>query len=296
MIKSTEVEEELKTKGFSVGAVNRPGCIPELKELYNSLHSLNTRESGGSFWSIYSRNEKYKREVHENIQRILKPLLDSLFEDYKCAICSFVVKLTGGNSYLHTHRDLSSMDETKYAPLSLWLPLQDVNAHNGPVYFLPGSHAGAYPYRSLNAPVFEEGLEPVCWNYGVPAYLKQGEMVLFDPRTLHFSPPNFSNETRIAVVCSIFPEAADLQLSYYNADEASMEVYSFADDFMITYPHFLSYPPVKPEGGTLVKKVPFYPTYLNAALLEEWCKEQGLKPTGFVPSNTDAFPVAEPVV
>ncbi len=93
--------------------------------------------------------------------------------------------------------------------VTLWLPLGDVNEHNGTIQVIAGSHKrGIYPFRRLTdkpslryVPFLQRDL---ALDYEVTesphtVVASRGDAVIFKQMLLHRSTPNFSNQIRWTV-------------------------------------------------------------------------------------------------
>lgn len=293
IIQDCDLADELHENGFVI-IKNLTGVdYQKLEVLYRNNHNFSVGE-GGTFWSIYSQNFSYRMEIHYSLNTVLKPLLDTCFEDYKCMINAFVVKIAGSSSYMHLHRDSTAMDETQYSPISLWLPLCDVDENNGTLFVVPKTHHFAPLHRATTIPSDHRAIEEMCWKYATPIILKKGQAVIFDPRILHFSSPNLSNSNRVAVVSSIFPQEAPLETCYLNSDRNVIEIYNNEDDFMFTNPYFLVNNSLRPTRGKLIREIPFQDNNLSPLDFEGWCKAKRLTPSKFIPKSIFGSPIAEP--
>lgn len=291
--KAPIIQRELNLFGYSIVDTVQALDFNSIMRLYDTNHDFNDYK-GGTFWSIYSQNISYKKEMHCQLNALLKTFLDNCFEDYKCMINAFVVKTTGSNSYLHLHRDTTAMDETQYSPISLWLPLCDVDENNGTLFIVPKTHHFAPLYRATTIPSDHRAIEEICWRYATPIILKKGQAVIFDPRILHFSSPNLSNSNRVIVVSSLFPKEAHLETCYLNSDRNVIEIYNNEDDFMFNNPHFLVNNSLRPTTGKLIKEIPFQDNNLSPIDFEGWCKAERLTPSKFIPKSIIGSPIAEP--
>ena len=130
VLKSEELENEVYEKGYKIGNAISEHQRNALIDLFNSNHQFD-QENGGMFYSVYSRNLEYRKEIHDSIGKILKPFIEAHFKDFKVAINSFVVKVSGPNSEFYLHQDTTGLDESKYSPINLWIPLVGVDQSNG---------------------------------------------------------------------------------------------------------------------------------------------------------------------
>lgn len=108
----------------------------------------------------------------------------------------------GGNE-TPWHQDEAYWDvDLAYHAVGAWMPLQDVDADNGCLWFLPGSHLGdVLPHRHLGGDPAVHVLElvdAIDTSRAVPVPLRAGAMTFHHPRLLHYARPNTSGELRRA--------------------------------------------------------------------------------------------------
>ncbi|WP_167859284.1 phytanoyl-CoA dioxygenase family protein [Paenibacillus cymbidii] len=118
-----------------------------------------------------------------------------------------------------------------YPILSVWIPLIDVDEHNGCLQFVPGSHKwGLTP--ELNQALPRIGDKPVVSveqkheldHRAISLRMSKGDMVIFDKFTFHRSLPNLSDEIRWSV-----------DLRYSPADQ-SFAWSGMGDEIDVKYP------------------------------------------------------------
>jgi hypothetical protein len=79
------------------------------------------------------------------------------------------------------------------------MPLTAITNENGPVCVLPNSHCLGNIYRSVSIPwIFKKVKEEIKKN-SVPVLLREGQVLIFDSALIHYSLPNLTSQTRIAV-------------------------------------------------------------------------------------------------
>ncbi|HXH20283.1 MAG TPA: phytanoyl-CoA dioxygenase family protein, partial [Chitinophagales bacterium] len=128
------------------------------------------------------------------------------------------------------HQDWNYVDERFYDSLNLWIPLQDVDEHNGCLTFLPMSHRVCYTLRT--APAFAglfDNVMPLAEKAMVPVPLKTGEAVLFFHATLHGSVPNRSAQRRANVVLGVYT-GGKLSHHYLTGEGSRTLIEKFAID------------------------------------------------------------------
>ena len=250
------LREQLHQTGYAIHGNIGEENIEKLKNLYEQLHDFKTPE-GGMFYSLYSNDINYRQKVHNSIGEILKPLYDGILKDYNTVINSFIVKLPGPQSDFTLHQDSTGLDEFKYSPLSLWIPLQDTDLSNGTLCVVPKTHRFFHPFRGISFSAPFAGYQDVLMRYLIPVVLKAGDILMFDNRLVHYSHLNNSEQPRIIVMSGIFPKEAGI-ISMYK-DEAipgsPLEIYAQSDDFLITNKAFYENCTARPYRGEKVKEI-----------------------------------------
>lgn len=256
VIKDAALADTIHDTGYAIPGNIGADAINRLKELYAQLHDFKAAD-GGMFYSLYSNDLRYRSKVHEGIWEIMKPIYDQYFNDYKTVINSFIVKLQGSESEFTLHQDSTGMDELQYSPLSLWIPLQDTNIDNGCLSVVPKSHGMFYPYRGISFESPFSKIESEVRKYLVPIEMKAGDILMFDNRLVHYSPPNVTTEPRIIVMSGVFPSQAVMQVCYKDETKADslLEIYEQTDDYLITNTTFYHNCTCQPERGVKVKEL-----------------------------------------
>lgn len=273
IVKSKEMQLELHTKGFSVVSLTNETITNQLLQLYSKSHHIESK-NGGMFYSIYSQDLDYRRSVHESILKILLPFLESYFNDYKPVLNSFVVKVAGPKSEFYLHQDTTGLDEWKHSPLSLWIPLQDVDEKNGCLGVIPFSQHFFSPYRSISFPAPFDNIQQTAKQYLSPLRMKVGEVLVFDNRILHHSYANHSGKDRVAVICGLFPKEASMITCHKPVYECGgkVELIEHDDDFLLTGKNFLIDCQKRPETGKTLGWVDDNYHSIQPNEFEELCK------------------------
>ncbi len=250
-VKDKALEETLYTKGYAIAAQLDADTLQALRNVYTSTHHFNV-PGGGMFYSLYSRDVPYRKKVHAELEELLAPLYNSLFENYRSVLNSFIVKVSGPESEFCLHQDSTRIDEVKYSNLSVWIPLRDTDMSNGCLCVVPYSHRMFGPYRGISfAPLFEK-IESTVRKYLTPLPMKAGQVLLFDNRLVHNSGINQSGADRCVIMAGIYPKEAPIVSCYKDeADPNSpIELIEQTDDYLITYENFLHDCRCRPETGT----------------------------------------------
>ena len=278
-INNEDIANEIYGKGYQVVGRLDDSTIEKLSELYSALHDFQ-RPSGGMFYSLYSKDVEYRRKVHDGIGEILKPLYDSLFHDYKIVLNSYIVKVSGPESEFCLHQDSTSLDETRYSNISVWIPLQDTDFSNGCMSVVPYSQKMFSPYRGISFDPPFENISDTVRKYLQPIFLKKGDILLFDNRLVHNSVINSSGKDRVVVMSGVYPAQAPIISCYKEAEPNSpIELIQQEEDFLLTYPNFKNGCRCRPETGHSIGFVKWSNRQMTEREFISLCDQYHLQPT-----------------
>ena len=256
IIKSAATQQKVEGVGYSIENKLSQEKIDQLTAVYNKYHDLKA-ENGGMFYSIYSQDLEYRNNVSKEIASILESFLDENLKDYKTMLFSFVVKLPGENSEFFLHQDTTGLDEHKHSALNIWIPLEDVEDANGCLSVVEKSHKWFSPYRSISFPAPYDNIQPTIKKYLTPLEMIKGEVLFFDNRLLHNSNINYSNMPRIAVVCGLFPQEAEMITCFKEEYklEGDLELIKNSDNFLNEGINFFIDCQKRPKTGETIATV-----------------------------------------
>lgn len=207
--------------------------IEDLLELYASVSHAS---SGIGFSvSIMSHDLDYRKYLNQQVKSILHPKIHDHFPLFRLCFCSFIVKQPHlATSEVQMHQDWSFVDETQAASYGIWCPLTDVDAENGCLSVIPGSHTlNQKPRGLLNDFPYIHLLPTLEAQYLVQIPMQAGQALIYDSRLFHCSPMNQSPSDRIVAAGLMVPQGIGLR--YYHRDlhdpNADLEVFEVDDDF-----------------------------------------------------------------
>lgn len=252
-LKNSKLKNEIFENGFAVISIDF-SILTKLKHVYNENHKLK-HENGGMFYSVYSENLEYRNKIHLELGKILSPFYQETFINYKVVLNSFIIKGFGEKSEFQVHQDSTGLDESKYSPLSVWIPLEAVNENNGSLHVIPKSHHYATPFRGISIkPNFQDYTKDLM-PYFKPLNLEKGQAIIFDNRLIHTSSKNLSNQNRVVVMSGIFPKDAKIISCYQSENSDFIEIFEQNDDFLLQNKAFYNNCTARPYLGNSIKKV-----------------------------------------
>lgn len=234
-----DLQDAFGRDGYVVLPLLSPIGIGRLREFYSS--HLHPQKDQGFHATCHLDDSAYRREMRDGIAKVaLASALEPLIE-HRLVSANFVVKEPGLGE-MPMHQDWSVVDERETVSVTVWCPLVDVGPENGALHLLRGSHTNVVACRGENAPGlpnfvtnYEAIPDSVVEDYDVTLNLCAGEAVFYDTRTVHFSPPNRSEETRVAINITVAPTGAKL-VHQYRADEENVELIQIDETFFTDHP------------------------------------------------------------
>jgi ectoine hydroxylase-related dioxygenase (phytanoyl-CoA dioxygenase family) len=274
VFKSAQLEKKFQKEGYLVLPLLNAQEVEALQIFFKERYQI---DFSGFHSTHFLKDAKLKEEVHQEIVAVLEGRLQEYLFDYKALFGNFMVKATGEFSQMPLHADWTYVDEDQFQSLGIWCPLVDTNQENGFLGVVPKSHLLKKNYRGPKIPTpFHDHNEYIIEHFGKLLKMNAGEVVIYDHRTLHFSPANKSKEVRPALNLVMVPAKAQLY-HYFNKEHfPKMEKYEVkGSDFYINYTHFEA-----PNTDFLVGEIqdnwqPFSSEYLGKKLKKsklEWFK------------------------
>ncbi len=236
---NNELESGITEKGYVVVSKFLP--TDKCSLLYDFFEQHPLADDRAFTISNWNDDATLRSATFKQISDTLLPYSDTLLLHYKPVMGVFTIKKPGAQSDMLLHQDWSLVDETQYRSVSVWVALCDMDSTNGNLQVAEGSHVYASTPRGINAPVpFEHIRQHMHEHCLTDLPLKKGDAIIFDHRLIHASPPNYSNNIRVAAVLALIPHEASL-IHYYKPlhietefellqlDEAGFYLFDFFD-------------------------------------------------------------------
>ena len=229
-IKEHSIHEALEKDGYVViSSFISSKQIQSLGEFY----AATVDQSGVSepfYTTHWSSNADYRRKVNEFVQQELKENLNTYFGTNKCLLGYFLFKGPSSDGGVFMHKDWSLIDENEFVGYTLWIPLVDTTLKNGCFQVVPGSHVKDIKPRGSFIP--QEYTDVKEENF-MALPIRAGDVIVFDHRLLHASPPNRSNAERLSVGLIIVPECAKVIHYFQQPNTGAIEIFEAGDDFLV---------------------------------------------------------------
>jgi len=215
----------------------------QVKELLDYYDSLQLKDEAGFGFHI-SMDNKDKNLVGQILDKIFETALPKIaphFQNAKAYVGSFVIKEANPTGVVPVHQDWTFVEgEDQYCSVTCWVPLVDTTLDNGALGVIRGSHNFFTNYRPSPSPQSPAPLAEHMFTilpYLKVIEMKAGEVLVFDNRTFHGSPPNTSDKPRIAFGIGFMQQDAELKHYFLKPDgnKNTLLKYSIDESFFKKY-------------------------------------------------------------
>ena len=241
LFKDEEKQHFFEKEGYSVFPLLSPDETAELRNYYDSL-GLTDERGFGFHVSMDQKDKEICREIREKIYGIAVPRLHEHLKDFKPFVASYVAKEVNPRGVVPAHQDWSFVanEEDGYCSVTCWIALVDTNLSNGGMGVIRGSHKLMMNHRPSPSPQCPVPLSEHMFSifpYLHTIDVKAGEVLLFDNRTFHASPPNTSDSIRLAAGVGVTQKDAKLVHYYMKPDGTfkTMNRYNVDEEFFLKY-------------------------------------------------------------
>jgi hypothetical protein len=188
---------------------------------------------------------------------VLEPRIDAIANGYRYCFANFLVKTPRpasagpGVGEVPLHQDICMIDESQFEALAVWCPLVDMDATNGCLAVVPGSHRFNDGPRGPRTPFPYRNLDPYFRPRDVP--MKAGSAIVYSPKLFHGSRPNRGRVARVAAGALLAPRDAPLRCYFPDQALQRMEVFEVDDLFYTRYAY-----QSRPEGVPRIGVVDYW--------------------------------------
>lgn len=237
VFQNEEQEKSFKEKGY---LVIKNFLLPEMVQSLKGLYLNNIPENPKGFHrSLDYLDKDYKKKLSDGINKIVTPVSEQFLKDYRFLLVSYMIKEKGEETAFELHQNWNFVDESQYHSLAIWIPLVDVDATNGTMHVVEGSHRMLPTFRGgpKIPSIYRNIYDYIKENHMKPIPLKAGDALIIDDAILHYTSANLSDAPRMAIAQVMIPKAAK-PIYYYQAygdENAALEKYQIDDDFYLYF-------------------------------------------------------------
>ncbi|KAA1164818.1 hypothetical protein EU508_00895 [Pseudoalteromonas fuliginea] len=231
------IDNDLFSKqGFIIKKLLSDEDVLQLKALYDNVADHHAFPFTAT---VLIQNTPLREYVHREIRSVFSSRIRPILENYRLVVGSFASKKANSeHSKVALHQDITFIEnEGKYVGLSIWCPLVSVNANNGWLGVVPGSHHFNTDYRDASVFAYPNLVETIENEYMTYLSMQPGEVLLMDNRIIHGSPSNKSHHDRVVTAGVAVPVESNLiycHRDYQNAPE-KIEIYDVEEGFYISH-------------------------------------------------------------
>jgi hypothetical protein len=228
--KNNKLQKNLEENGYLI----IPSFLNEIDIISLSSFYEENKETNlsGFHATMHSKDSNYRQKTNAIISSKFESKIANLLDNYRPVIGNFTVKEVGENSFFDFHLDWNMLDESKARSITIWVPLVDTNKTNGNLWVLKNSHKLDATYRAgpglnlftVNEPEYsEKHLEKII----LPMHA--GDAIIYDHKLFHASPPNLSNQRRLAINLALLPR--EMKSFHYFYENEKVNIYEVPDSF-----------------------------------------------------------------
>jgi hypothetical protein len=212
----------------------------------------------GFYASTFNNDARYRQALSDEVTGTCRRALDALFESYRVFYAGILLKLTDPDGRLRVHQDPTLVDEAQYRPVNVWCPLQDIDARNGAMRLLPGSHRLYAGPRATSIPNPWQAHEAEIAERMTAIHMPAGFAILFTQATLHASEPNTSHQPRIVATMFVCHQRAAIQIAHRDdRTPQKIDLYSQDPDFLMRNEQFSVNTTGTPTIGRYLRSLPY---------------------------------------
>ena len=239
-----------------------------------TLFSQFTAEANEAFHTThFSNNLTYKQKVHDTIAALVYPKAAPVLNNFRPVFGNFMIKNPDAERFMPLHADWAYVDESKYTSVAIWIPLIDVDAQNGCLGVVEGSHRVTNAIRGplIHQSSYQQDKEWVA-RFGKLIPMNAGNAIIYNHALLHYSPPNKSSVARPALNLSMVPQ--NVPLLHYCKPEGvvDIELYQVPDNSF--YMHYNNFQ--RPDTGKLINTLPIGSVKVIDERMENFGKSNGI--------------------
>ena len=239
LFKNEEHQNLFEKNGYILLPALPPEDVSQLRDLYAEL-GINDEKGYGFHVAMDNKDKSLVLKMVTTIKEIALPRVQEYLHDTQLFTASFVVKEPNPQGVVPPHQDWSFVEnEVDHCSVTCWIPLQDVTMDNGCMGVIKGSNHFFESHRPSPSPQVETPLKKhmfTIFPFLELIEMKAGEALIFNNKTIHASPPNITNETRLAVGLGFTQKEAEIRHYYLKPGTTdTLLKYKITPDFFLKY-------------------------------------------------------------
>lgn len=281
-------QQALERDGYVIVDLLDTAQVSALMQHYRTTHPEPVK---GFYASTFASDLSYREGIDRRIREVCAERINALTQDIKIIFGSYIVKGSDEASQMNIHQEMTLVDENEFSGINIWCPLIDLDARNGPLFVLPGSHRLLRTLRGSTIPAIYEGVRDELMKLMQPVHLRAGQAIIFDQSIIHYSPPNRSGADWVGINVFFAHRDARMMICHHdrNQPEPTVEVFAVDDSLLHVHGHFGTDIHARPNIGRSLGKVAYAFPALTLELLRQRYP-QAVPDTGADESSVPATP------
>jgi hypothetical protein len=204
--------------------------------------------------SFLDRDKAYKRAAFDLLATTFDAVVRRHLADFRALSANFYVKPTG-QGRIPVHQNWPVLDSLESTSVTVWCPLVDVDAHNGTLHVVPGSHKLLPHIEGPGSLSFFSDYRDDLDDLLVPLSAPAGHGFIFDDSLVHGSPENRAADPRIAVQITCIPAKSE-PVFYFRGDGGDFEMIDADSDFYLSHDvaDLMARPDTWPRGRSVTNQ------------------------------------------
>ena len=229
-----KLNQLMDTEGYLVLKLKQPNLSASICQVFEKYKS-DCHFSSGFHSTHFSNNVQYKKEVFNLALKIFDENFKALFNGYKVLFSNLMVKLPSTSNIVPVHADWVYLDEKRHTAISLWIPVVNTSNRNDVLGVIPKSHLIYDEFRGPNIISPLRKYDEIIMNhYGKSLPISPSEAIVYNLKLQHYSRPNTSNDTRIAINITIIPQDAEV-IHYFQSNQVINKYRHLDETFFFNY-------------------------------------------------------------
>lgn len=215
-----DLRNRLEVDGYAVVPLLDAASLAEVKAILERFGPAPGDPRTGLFNDTWSPDLVYRRELSAALTAVMEPAARAVLPDARFLAWTSIVKWGGPDGAVVAHRDATFVDEPAVRSTGIWCALDDLDADDGSLVVLPGSHHGAPNVRphqdegNLYPSVILDGSDP-----SVAITLPAGSALIYDHALIHGSDAIDAGRVRTVIAGLAVPRDAVTWYAVHAGDD-----------------------------------------------------------------------------
>lgn len=222
-------QTQYEQDGYVVLPMLSPEEVAEFRALFEEIRP---KEVTRMYSNVQDQPYEINKRVDDRIKACLTERMAAIFINCTEPRATLMAKGIDDESECNFHQDWTTVDElSDYQSFTYWIPLIDVDEHNGALWVIKGSHRLFKTYRSFNFPSAYFTFTPDVEAVATLLPMKAGQVCIFANTIFHGSKRNYSDTVRVTITGGILPAETPNIHYYYDEKDNMLNVWQVDHDF-----------------------------------------------------------------